>query len=1148
MISPETLVLFLLAATLVIVGIGARLISDARRQRRHRRWAHDVVDTPATAEDYAAEPPPGPKPPVAAPILETPEIEDESVARTTSAVEEQAFEAARQSLTRIAGQTEALLAMPDVRRHERVDMTVRGLAAESGWLLQALNGLMRVREERPPDTELFSVSGLLQSVDEGIRLLAADRRNTCTFENEAGELWLLGDAALIRGCVSHFVAALCMAVKDAHISVRVSRTVGVNGVELRWTVADDGRSPKPGMTAAPFWLQSGQPRSVLSLALAEELGTGLGGRIEVTGVPGQGGTFGLTHPVIVAGDSASAWDAGDALSAGPGEGMRVLAVGGDGETNALLQRCFAYYGHQVSFAANIIEAARAAEPERPDAIVCDLDSPECGNGLLALAMSVGNAAPVPILGVRETVGLDEEAVAGCIAVIAKSEAAEKLVSRVRDTVRRGGRFGDRLPSSPSVSYLLVVDPDDDAVGHLVARLEAASFVVSRADSAKAAMVALETREFDALVVSELLPDMSGLELLRILRSRFTSSQLPVLVAGAPEPQTVVQAIAFGANDFLAKPLELAVTIARISTQLARKRAEQALRDSEERYMLTARGANDGLWDWNCRTGNVHYSPRWKEMLGLHSEMPCTSVIDWLSRVHPEDRPELERQLDQALKDPSADEFVNEHRLLHLDGLHRWVLCRAVVLHDDSGKPVRVAGSHTDITRTKANDALTGLANRVMFNDRIGAFMQRYQGDPSRPFSILLLDLDRFKTINDSAGHSAGDQLLVEVGRRLKRVFSEQFLESRHLVARLGADEFGAILMPAAEAVARGAAEALLAEIERPFDIDGRETAVTASIGVASVHSGYASVMDLVRDAGTAMHRAKANGRGRYEVFDTAMRTAAVAQGRLSQELAIAVKMNEFVLHYQPKIELASGRLAGFEALLRWRHPMRGLLSPGEFIGAAEESGLILPLGLWVIQEACRQLKEWLPTAPGCRVSVNVSAKQFQDPKLAQELREIITAAELSPSSLQLEITESVVAEDSEQAERILGLLKLTGVELELDDFGTGYSSLSRLAKLPIDTVKIDRSFVSQLQRGGSSVEVVRAILSLATSLRLKVVAEGVETEEQLTQLTRLGCPVAQGFLFGGPLTAEEATTYFGKTSPVVMPHARSRRERRRARG
>ncbi len=1162
MVSPQIAVLALVALTLVIAGLAAKLFSAAVQHKR-QPLRLDIPDsqppprpepTKAAAVEAASQAQPTPGAPVlvsnSATLLEMPirksaaEFDAAEVARTPAALEEQAFEAARQSLTRIAGQTQALMGMPGVRRNERVDMGVRAIAAESGWLLQALNGLLRIRDEKQPDTELCSVAGLLQGIDEEIRPLASDRRNTCTCENEAGELWLLADAELIRSCVSHFVTSLCLAVKDAHITVRASRGMGAGGLELRWSIGDDGSSTSLRGSDIPYWMQSGQPRSIVSLALAEEIGTKLGGSLEVTGAPGQGGTMVLTHPVIVAGDSATAFDA-TALAAAPGEGMRVLAVGGDGETNALLQRCFAYYGHQVSFAANIIEAARAAEPNRPDAIVCDLDSPECSNGLLALALAVGNSNPMPIFGLRETVGLDEdETPAGCSFVIAKSDAAEKLVSRVRESVRRGaGRFSEQLAATTAIASLLVVDADHESVDPLILRLETAGFSVRRTESARDAMMSLETREYDAAIVAETLPDMSGNELLRILRSRYTASQLPILISGAPDPESVVQAIAFGANDFLAKPLELPVSIARISTQLARKRAEQALRDSEERYMLTARGANDGLWDWDCRTGSVHYSPRWKEMLGLHAETPCTSVVDWLSRVHPEDRPALERQLEQALKDPAADELVNEHRLLHLDGLHRWVLCRAVVLHDDSDRPVRVAGSHTDITRSKANDALTGLANRVMFNDRIGTLMDRYRGDPSRPFSVLFLDLDRFKLINDSMGHTVGDQLLIEVGARLTRVISHQFPEARSIVSRLGGDEFGIAILPAGEAVARAAAEALLAELALPFVLDGREVATSASIGVASVHSGYEAVMDLVRDADTAMYRAKTNGKARYEVFDGTMRAATLARAQLTQELAHAVKAQEFVLFYQPKIELATGKLAGFEALVRWLHPQRGRLGPGEFIPVAEETGLIIPLGLWVIQEACRQLSEWSALVPGIRVGVNVSARQFQEPGLAKDIADAIERAGISPSSLQLEITESVVAGDTEGAERILGQLKQTGVELELDDFGTGYSSLSRLARLPIDTVKIDRSFISQMQPEGSTVEVVRAILSLASSMRLKVVAEGVETEQQQVQLIRLGCPVAQGYLFSRPVPAIEAAAWFSKTAPppaaaVLKPKAR----------
>jgi EAL domain-containing protein (putative c-di-GMP-specific phosphodiesterase class I) len=293
-----------------------------------------------------------------------------------------------------------------------------------------------------------------------------------------------------------------------------------------------------------------------------------------------------------------------------------------------------------------------------------------------------------------------------------------------------------------------------------------------------------------------------------------------------------------------------------------------------------------------------------------------------------------------------------------------------------------------------------------------------------------------------------------------------------------------------------------------------------------------------------MYRAKAQGRARYEVFDAAMRASVVARARLIQDLTQAVKAREFVLFYQPKIDLITGRVAGFEALVRWHHPERGLLLPAEFIPVAEETGLILPLGSWVIEEACRQVTEWNGSiAPGCRVSVNVSARQFQEPRLAQFIAETIAAAGLSPSGLQLEITESVVAQDTEEAERILHTLKQTGVELELDDFGTGYSSLSRLAKLPIDTVKIDRSFISQIQRGGSSLEVVRAILSLASTLRLRVVAEGVETEEQRDLLAQLGCGVAQGFYFGKPVPADEAVAFFDRTFPVTAPLAKAKAKR-----
>ncbi|MBM3794179.1 MAG: bifunctional diguanylate cyclase/phosphodiesterase, partial [Acidobacteria bacterium] len=403
-----------------------------------------------------------------------------------------------------------------------------------------------------------------------------------------------------------------------------------------------------------------------------------------------------------------------------------------------------------------------------------------------------------------------------------------------------------------------------------------------------------------------------------------------------------------------------------------------------------------------------------------------------------------------------------------------------------------------------------------------------------------LDLDRFKIVNDSLGHLAGDELLLELGRRLQRTVEVELPESRHVVARLGGDEFGVLVMPAAEAVARGLAESFLTEIARPIELDGRAASTTASIGVARVHPGYRCTEELLRDADTAVYRAKANGKSRFEVFDATIRAEVVARAELGRELSQALRGRQFVLHYQPKYHLASGKLAGSQALLRWEHPSRGLLGPGHFVPVAEESGAILPIGLWAIEEACRQMQEWAPRMAGCRVSVYVSPSQFQDRRLALDVQRIMQTAGVNPALLQLEITESVVAEDTELANRTLQALKNTGVDLQLDDFGLGYSPLSQLAKLPFNAVKIDRSFVAQLRADGTGKEMVRAIISLAASLQMIVVAEGVETEEQRDALVDLGCPMAQGYLFGAALPAAEAVALFD--TKIVAPPPSSRRQ------
>lgn len=575
---------------------------------------------------------------------------------------------------------------------------------------------------------------------------------------------------------------------------------------------------------------------------------------------------------------------------------------------------------------------------------------------------------------------------------------------------------------------------------------------------------------------------------------------------------------------------------RVGAATKAAQTQEALRESQERYELAVSGANDGLWDWNLKTNEIYFSPRWKSMLGCEESEISNTPDAWFERVHPEDIEQLKGQISLHLEGLTPH-FENEHRILHKDGTYRWMLIRGMAVRDTNGKASRMAGSQTDITERKQvekqllhdafHDVLTGLPNRALFRDRLGQAIERSKRTSDYFFAVLFLDIDRFKVINDSLGHMIGDQLLVAIAQRLKAC-----LRGGDTVARLGGDEF-TILLDDVKNInnATDIAERIHLELMHPFSLNEQEVFTTASIGIAigggsqsAPAIGYDCPENLLRDADTAMYRAKSMGRARHEVFDTTMHTRAVALLQLENDLRRAIERDEFQLHYQPIVSLTTGRLDGFEALVRWQHPERGLISPAEFIPIAEETGLIVPIGLWVLYNACYQMYDWQQFYPELllTISVNLSSKQFLQPDLVKQIDQILRETRLDARSLKLEITESAVMENAESAIKMLFQLKALGVHLHIDDFGTGYSSLSYLHRFPIDQLKIDRSFISRIGAKDDSLEIVRAIVTLAHTLELNVTAEGVETAEQLSQLREMECEYGQGYFFAKPLTQESA--------------------------
>jgi diguanylate cyclase (GGDEF)-like protein len=552
----------------------------------------------------------------------------------------------------------------------------------------------------------------------------------------------------------------------------------------------------------------------------------------------------------------------------------------------------------------------------------------------------------------------------------------------------------------ATATLLLVDDDAMNRDALSRRLMRKGYHVLTAESGPRALEIVNAERVDAVLLDVMMPGMSGIETLCHLREVRSVSDLPVIMVTAKDrSEDVVEALDHGANDYITKPIDFPIALARIRTQVSSRRA----------------------------------------------------------------------------------------------------------------------------------DPLTGLPNRVLFLERVERMIARSRGDAA-PFAVFFLDVDRFKTVNDTLGHSAGDELLVNLARRLENALRATDTVSRftgeHTLARLGGDEFTILLEGVRDdATATAVARRLLSAAVQPFIIQGREVFTSVSIGVALDAPRYQQPADLIRDADTAMYRAKALGKGRCEVFDSSMLEDVERRTQLQADLQHALERHELRVYYQPIVSLADGQLRGFEALLRWYHPVRGVISPTEFIPTAEETGLIVPIGRWVLREACGQLRAWQRDFSRCErlvINVNLSPRQVMQPGLVGEVAAILEETGLEAERLKLEITEGVLLEGSEHVIDTLTQLRGLGLQLGLDDFGMGYSALSYLQRFPFQTLKIDRSFVQGMQDRGNA-EIVRAIVSMAEGLAMEVTAEGIETAEQAASLQGLSCELGQGFFFNKPLGRDAAS-------------------------
>jgi PAS domain S-box-containing protein len=571
-------------------------------------------------------------------------------------------------------------------------------------------------------------------------------------------------------------------------------------------------------------------------------------------------------------------------------------------------------------------------------------------------------------------------------------------------------------------------------------------------------------------------------------------------------------------------------------QLHRIRRQLAERD--QLFQLISENAADMIALVDCDGRRLYNSPAYQKVLGYSpEELKATSSIE---QIHPDDRARVLKAAERASLSGRGERM--EYRVRHKDGTWRTLESTASPIRNAKGQTEKLVIVNRDITERKRaeemlvhnafHDGLTNLPNRALFRDRLQHALTLSKKRSNYKFAVLLIDVDDFRIINDSLGHTAGDELLIQIGQRLKDSVRQVDTVSRprasevlgrptndDTLARLGGDEFTILLDDIRDPIeAVRVAERVQAELATPFVVNHQEIVISASIGIASSTSPHTQAEDLLRDADIAMYRAKRAGKARCEVSDTAMHANAVKRLRLETDLRKALDQGEFRVYYQPIVSLQTGKITGFEALTRWQRP-EGILPPIEFIAVAEEIGLIIPMNRQLLREACQHLRSWqseFPSSPPLTMSVNITSREFAQPDLATEIRKLLEQTGVDPGCLQLEITETIAMGDAEKSGHVLAQLKATGIGLSIDDFGTGYSSLSRLRRIPVDTLKIDRAFISHMDSDPESREIVRIIIMLAHNLGLKVVAEGAETEEHINLLKQLNCEMAQGYFFSRP--------------------------------
>ncbi len=688
-----------------------------------------------------------------------------------------------------------------------------------------------------------------------------------------------------------------------------------------------------------------------------------------------------------------------------------------------------------------------------------------------------------------------------------------------------------MTSVQSIKPLILIVDDDRAMRMLLRRvMEQEGYRVAEAPDGARAVEAFRELRPDIVLMDGVMPVMDGFDACAHLKREPTGSNTPVLmITSLDDNVSVNQAFAAGASDFVTKPIHWAVLRQRVRRLLRARHAEEGMRESERRLAtllsnlpgMAYRRANDTLWTMTfVSEGAV-------DLTGFRADqLVSENGIPYAELINPDDREVVHNDVQNALRDQRAYQLT--YRIMCASGEEKWVWEQGRGVLSPEGTLIALEGFITDVTERKLfeeqlshqafHDRLTNLPNRALFMDRLDHALAR-AARRDNSVALLFMDLDHFKTINDTLGHKAGDQLLHGVGIRL-----QECLRPGDTAARFGGDEFTLLLediVGVQDAVQ--VAERIAEKLTAPFTLEGHELFVTTSVGIAMSGSGQERPDDLLRNADMALYEAKYKGKNRYAVFDPRMNSRTWERLELETDLRRALDSNEFSLAYQPVLELETGIVSEVEALLRWDHPKRGVLQPAQFLPLAEETGLLIPIGMWVLHQACQQAQEWRKRnteGPGFAVSVNLSARQFRHPMLVEHIAQILKETQLESRLLKLEVAEYVMMEHVDSTVGVLRELKALGVQIAVDDFGTGFSALGSLKRFPLDTLKIDRSFVHGLGRNAEDSAIVRAVVAFASALGVDVIAEGIETTAQLRELRDLGCRYGQGFYYVKPLAAD----------------------------